>query len=586
MQPSTDNAHEHNGEELDLQVLTTSLRRRALPILLVSLLVGAAAYTLNKRQSPVYEAVSTVVASANDGGGNSVVNTSLVTAPQLPQGAVEQAVHSRGVVSDIINRLHRNTDLSSQQIRRLSASLQADLVADTWNNLSVEAKTDFQQAGTYSVRVKAGSPVEAEALANESVAALLAWDVGRAQRRIGRARSSLTAQLSALDTQLATSGRSSQDVATLIAARAQVVQNLAQVAVLEQAATGTLDPVAEAIAPNSAVSPKPLRNGLLTGLLSLLLLSGAAILFDLLRRRVYSEQDVSNLGLPLLGKLPQLSRRDLRGGLIEAARSGLLYMGSGFLRVNVLSQLPQNRPRRLVVSSARPGEGKSSVTAALATGIAASGLKVLIVDADLHRPTQPQVWHAFDHPVWHPVPSPHPEHSLPEQVQARAIYAEPAQTLSSALERLDAVQVMAVAENIDLLPAGRPLKDSSSVIGHPRLAEALKRWGEVYDVVLIDTPPLLVLSDALAFAAHTEGLILVIEAGITSASELERAARSVQGVGSRLLGVVLNKQRRGDDHSYGGYGYRYETTAPSAPVAVQTGNAPGLTSSGVASVRR
>ena len=80
-------------------------------------------------------------------------------------------------------------------------------------------------------------------------------------------------------------------------------------------------------------------------------------------------------------------------------------------------------------------------------------------------------------------------------------------------------------------------------------------------MVLIDTPPLLVLSDALAFAAYTEGLILVTEAGVTSSRELERAVNSVQTVGARLLGLVINKQTSREDSSYPGYGYRYD--APS-----------------------
>ncbi|WP_424949900.1 P-loop NTPase [Deinococcus sp.] len=545
-----------NAEDFEFQRLLASVRRHALPIVTAGLLAGGLSAYLSSRQAPVYEAVSTVVASRTDGSGNSVINTSLVAAPQLPQGAVEEALHSEGVVNDIIARLGKSTELNAAQIATLTATLQNDLIADRWGNLKVEAKTDSQQAGTYAIHTQGGSPLAARVLADQSVAALLAWDVGRAQRRIARARSGLEAQLGTLGTQLAAKQISAQDAATLTAARAQVVQNLAQVAVLEQAAFGTLDPVAEAIEPRSPVSPVPLKNGLLGALLALLLGSVVALLGDSLRRRIYGEQDISGSGLPLLGKLPLVSGPALRGGLIEAARSGALYMGAGFLRVNVMAQLAPGKPRRIVISSARPGEGKSSVTAALATGLAASGLKVLIVDADLHRPSQPQIWQAFGNPMWHLMPS-----CRLENIDPRRTMLEPAQTLSTGLDRLDEVQVLAVAENIDLLPAGRPMKDSSSVVGHARLPEALERWGEAYDVVLIDTPPLLVLSDALAFAAYTEGLILVTEAGVTTMQELERAMSSVQTVGARLLGLVLNKQTRREDNTYTSYADRYE--APS-----------------------
>ncbi len=548
-----------NAEDFEFQRVLSSVRRHALPIVTAGLLAGGLSAYLTSRQAPVYEAVSTVVASANNGGGNSVINTSLVAAPTLPQGAVEEAMHSEGVVNDIVARLKTTTELSAAQISRLSASLQNDLVTGNWKNLKVEAKVDSQQSGTYGVRVQAGSPAEARVLADQSVAALLAWDVGRAQRRIALARNALEAQLTAIGTQLSATGKSAQDVATLTAARAQVVQNLAQVAVLERAATGTLDPVAEAIEPNRPVSPNPLKNGLLGGLLALLLGGAVALVGDSARRRIYGEQDVSGSGLPLLGKLPLLNSSALRTGVIEAARSGPLYMGAGFLRVNIMAQLAPGKPRRIVVSSARPGEGKSSVTAILAAGLASSGMKVLIVDADLHRPSQPQVWQAFGNPMWHLMPS-----CRLENIDPRRTMLEPAQTLSTALDRLDEVQVLAVAENIDLLPAGRPMQDSGSVVGHPKLSEALERWGEAYDVVLIDTPPLLVLSDALAFAAYTEGLVLVTESGVTTARELERAVNSVQTVGTRLLGLVLNKQTRSEDSSYASYNYRYDLPAGSS----------------------
>ncbi len=171
-----------NAEDFEFQRVLMSVRRHALPILTAGLLAGGLTGYLTSRQAPVYEAVSTVVASRTDGSGNSVVNTSLVTAPQLPQGAVEQALHSEGVVNDIVARLRKNPDLEAGQADELAAALQADLVADRWTNLKVDAKTDYQQAGTYAIHVQAGTPTEARVLADESVAALLSWDVGRAQR--------------------------------------------------------------------------------------------------------------------------------------------------------------------------------------------------------------------------------------------------------------------------------------------------------------------------------------------------------------------------------------------------------------------
>ena len=131
-----------NAEDFEFQRVLASVRRHAWPIITAGLLAGGLSGYLSSRQAPVYSAVSSVVASRTDGSGNSIVNNSLVTAPQLPQGTVEQALHSQGVVNDIVARLKRNKELDAAQVRNLSSSLRADLVADRWTDLNVVAKTD------------------------------------------------------------------------------------------------------------------------------------------------------------------------------------------------------------------------------------------------------------------------------------------------------------------------------------------------------------------------------------------------------------------------------------------------------------
>ncbi|MFC4456257.1 polysaccharide biosynthesis tyrosine autokinase [Deinococcus sonorensis] len=556
------------NEDFDFPRLLMSVRRHALPILSAALLAGAGTYYLSSQQPPVYEAVSSAIASRPDTSGG-VVGSNLVSAPQLPQGAVDKAIHSRDVIEDIIRRLNDSTELSAPVKADLSRRLRSQLQGGSFPDLQVSALTDGQQAGIYELHVKAGTPVAARVLADTSLESLLAWDLGRAQRRIAQAKNSLQAQLDALTSQLgqrSTGPNASLEVQTLAAARAQVQQNLLQVRVLESAATGSLDTVSQAVEPNKSVSPRPVRSGVLAALLTLLLASGAALLTDSLRRRVHGEQDLAGYGVPFLGKLPRLSAADLKSGMVEAARSGSLYMGAGFLRVNLLSQLPAGKPRRIVVSSARPGEGKSSVTAVLAASLAASGLRVLVVDADMHRPSQPQLWRGFGNPLWRIMPS-----CRLNAIDPTKTLMDPAQTLPSALDRLDEVQVMAVAENIDLLPAGRPMKDSSGVIGHPRLAEALDRWGAAYDVVLIDTPPMLVLADAMAFAHLADGVVLVAEAGSTSGQEIQSALNNARVTGARILGIVLNKQVRSEDKgTYYDYSYRMEGSTPVRPAANDT----------------
>jgi capsular exopolysaccharide synthesis family protein len=528
------------ADEIDLRQVFSTLRRAALPILGATLLVGAATYGLSLRQPKVYASVSSVLA-AQDSSQNSLINNTLVTAPPLPQGAVEEAIHSRSVVDDVSARLQKS-GLDPLLIAHIQAVLTREIADQSFARLKVKARLDPQQRGVYEISGSAETPQAAQILTDAGVQALLAWDTARAQSGVKRARGSLEAQLRNLTDRIDALPAASVDQQSLIAARGQVAQNLAQVAVFEQAATGPLTLVAEANEPRNAVSPRPLRNAALALLLTLLLASGAALLMDSLRRRVNGAEDLMEFGHPVLAQLPALKSRALLNGVIQAARSGTLYEAVGFLRLNILNapRTSTRTPRRIVVSSSRPGEGKSSVTAILAEAFAISGLRVLLIDADLYRATQHQLWRAD--PVMN-IGVPPLLVSKPDVEGARPI---------------------SVAKNLDLIPAGSN-RNVAGVINSPSFPARLDRWTVGYDIVLIDTPPLVNVSDALALAALSDGLIFVVEAGQTREAEVERALQNIRVANVPLLGFVLNKHSN-PNSGYYGYSYTRNETNSAAKV--------------------
>nr|WP_183986114.1 polysaccharide biosynthesis tyrosine autokinase [Deinobacterium chartae] len=548
MQPPQTTTPPH--EELDLRRIFGVLRRYSLLIVTVTLGAAAGTYVVSRQQTPTFEAVSSVVAVRNETGNNLISNT-LVTAPPLPQGAVDEAVHSSTVVQDILSRLE-STLQDPVLLNTVRADLQAELARNSFERIQVKARLDPQQAGIYEIRASGETPAVAKALANAAVASLLQWDTDRATQRVSKARISLQEQLSALDLRLnQLRGANSQlDRQSLLQARSDVLQSLAQVAVLEKAATGTLTLVAEAVEPAQPVAPKPLRNAVLAGLLALLLSIGAVLLADALRRRITSEDDLTVFGLPVLGRLPRISPRSLRSGLLNSTQTGLMYEMVGFLRVNLLSQIQSQGVRRFAISSSRPSEGKSSVTAVLAQGLAASGKRVLIIDADLHRPSQQKLWdlHSRGRP-WRVLPGARKD-------------AEPARSLAAAVLNPHGAQALAVSQNVDLLPAaGNHKRDISQIIEHPDFQSLLDRWSAAYDVVLIDTPPILALSDTLTVARRTDGILMVVESGQTSLPELERAVSNARTAGSHLLGFVFNKVSR-TENAYYAYTYGYHDSDP------------------------
>lgn len=537
-----------SADQIDLRQVFGTLRRSAPLLLLAPALVAGGTYALTKRQAPTYEASASVIAVDND-AQNSLINNTLVTAPPLPQGAVEQVMRSRSLLNDVVGRLGK-TALSPALVGTIRRDLTQELAERDFTRFKVRARLDPQQRGVYELRAQAETPEAARLLAEAGVRSLIAWDNDRAKQGVIRSRQSLQEQLRSLTARLNATPPGNLERQSLVAARGQLLQNLSQVAVLETAASGTLVLVSEPVAPLSPVSPRPLRNAALAGLLALFLTAAGALLSDSLRRRVDGPADLLPLGLPLLGQLPLLRRRSLGEGFVQASRSGPLYESVGFLRINVLSLLPEGGQRRLVISSTYPGEGKSSVTAALAESLGASGLRVLVIDADLRRPTQLKVW-APERLATHPLPGTQP--GLP-----------PATTVPDMFLHPDAAHVTRVSPGVDLLPAGAPHRGGGGLLSQPAFRTHLDRWSQGYDYVLIDTPPMLSLPDTLAVAPYTDGVLLVVEGGKTRLADVERTLQNARVAKVKVLGLVLNKVARASS-TYYSYGYGVDGPEAEAP---------------------
>jgi capsular exopolysaccharide synthesis family protein len=530
------------ADQIDLRQVFGTLRRYAPWLLLVPVLASGGTYLLSKRQAPTYEASASVIAVDND-AQNSLINNTLVTAPPLPQGAVEQVMRSKSLLGNVITRLQQ-TDLDPALITTIRSDFAQELAAQRFVRFKVRARLDPQQRGVYELRAQGETPEAARVLAESGVEALIAWDNNRAKQGVMRSRESLQAQLQNLTARINATPSGSLEGQSLVAARGQVLQNLSQMAVLETAASGTLVLVAEPVAPRSPIAPRPLRNAALAGLLTLFLSAAGALLSDSLRRRVNGPEDLLPLGLPLLGQLPLLRRKNLENGLVQASRSGPLYESIGFLRINVQSLLQDGVHRRLVVSSSYPSEGKSSVTAALAESLGATGLKILVIDADLRRPTQMKVW-APDQMELRPLPG--TDSTLP-----------PASTLTEMVLRPEAAHAIQVSANVHLLPAGTPHRGDSAagLLNQPAFRSCLDRWSQAYDFVLIDTPPMLSLPDTLAVAPYTDGVLLVIEDGKARLADVERTLQNARVANVSVVGLVLNKVSRSSSGYYN-YGYGY-----------------------------
>lgn len=536
------------SEDADVRRTLSTLRRCAPLILTSALLAGSVAALLAACQPATYQASSSLIA-LRDVGGSAAVRGSVYAAPPLPRGAAEQAIRTPAVLGGVLTAIGRS-DLPAGDREALRGAVAGQL-RGAGGPLQVTARGSGADTGVYDVQATAPTPQGARLLADAGVTALVAWDTGRARQDLAARRANLERQFGVLGDQLAavagaTTARAQLTRQTAQEARTQVLGYLAQLTALEQSATGSLSRLSVATLPATPVSPRPLRSGLVAGLLGLLLASGAAVLFDRARRRIYGAPDLEGWGAPLLGQLPALRGA---GPLAAASGEGTWRQALGFVRVNLLSQTtppePGGPPRRIVLTSPHRTGGQTAVTAALATALAAAGERVLVVDLETGPPEQTQagLW-GLARPLHRP-----------------------------AAEGPEAMTGIPVAPGVELLPAAALRRPGGAL----DLA-ALDRWlaghAAAYDTVLFDAPALEVSPDALTLGQQVGGqraggLVLLAVPGLTTQEQLRGALTLAHTAQVRVLGTLLNarpvqRDRRG---SAGGADLRAPGRLPGEAVA-------------------
>jgi capsular exopolysaccharide synthesis family protein len=293
-------------------------------------------------------------------------------------------------------------------------------------------------------------------------------------------------------------------------------------------------PIEAAALPTTPVSPQPIRNLGLGLVLGLLLGFGYAMVRNVLDRRLRTPEaveerfDVNVVGVvpsaPILGHGPR-DRAQIALAQTPAADEGGAGEAFRKLRTNLTYMDVDNPPRVIVVTSPRPGDGKSTVSMNLAVAIAASGQSVVLVDADLRRPTVATSL------------------GLVEGVGLTDV-------LVGRIGVEDALQQSDVDENLAILAAGRVPPNPSELLGSKAMGSLVAELAEK-SMVILDAPPLLPVTDAAVLTARADGALVVISARQTVDSELGTALGHLEAVNGRALGVIFNKvPRKGADAGY------------------------------------
>ena len=486
--------------------------------LLLSLLVAGVAafivYRVSQSEDKVYESQSTVLA-AQTNPEFGLGGVTLFTAPPLDVSAYRSAALSDPVIIDALTAMGV-TEIGQTQIKQLR------------NKLNVRTE-DTKTSSLLYVQVQDETPEGASEKANAMARAIVDWDKKRALESLSVLIVSLEEQIEALNEQirsLQASGAPTDQVDGRITLRAQKQENLSFARTLSASATGLLSVLQPASPSSNPVSPRPVFNATLAFMLGLLATYGLLLLRNALDTRLRSVEDLANVsGLPVLAEFPKL-QRDNRHLPREA---------SSYLRTNLLFSTADVHPKVFLVTSAQSEEGKSSVSLSLAESFVRNGYQTLLIDADLRKPVI-----ASEYKI-----SPINQPSLEECLR------NPYGSFKAA------VVAISPKQHLYVMPTFHPAPQASELLSRS-FRDCLEKWRQEYDVIIIDSAPVLAVADALTISPFCTGTLLVTNQQKTDRRQVRVTVDLLKRIGVRMLGIAATHVNKEAGHgSRYGYGYGY-----------------------------
>lgn len=317
-----------------------------------------------------------------------------------------------------------------------------------------------------------------------------------------------------------------------------------------RALTRPVELVQPATPPSSPSSPKPVRNALIGGAAGLLLSLLLVTLRTVLDRRLRDPNEISQLaGSPVLTSIRDeaLGQVNLGGQDEEAERDLEAFR---VLRTNLDYLDIDSKVKTVLITSPLPSEGKSTVAASLAVAQAIGNRRTLLVECDLRRPVLADRWGTdrtpglTDYLVGHAEPQ-DIVRTMPLPVTSANGNGEPA---------ADGMPVPTVA----VIPAGSAAPRPAELLDSERFATFLREVSEVYDVVILDSPPLLPVGDTLELVQGVDAVVLCVRAHQTTRDDVRAALRALDKLPQRPRGIVVTGLRKPDEsygYYYGSYAY-------------------------------
>jgi len=518
---------------VELRDYLNVIRVRRGVIILATFIVTAVALAVALIQPKVFSAQAKVLISEKDTGA-AIFGTVLPELSSQPERALQTQV-----------QLVEVRPIAEQTIKKLGLAIAPD---DLLEHVDVQG---VGQTNVIAISADADSAKGASEIANTMADEYVIASRERKRASIKEAADEVEERLEQAREEILALGRKIQESGTSDELTAQLAiatgtyttlaEKLEQLRINERLESGSGTVVEAAVVEITPISPKPLRNAGIGALVGFVLGIAMAFLYEYLDNTIKSTEDAEKVyGAPVLGIVPleKIEKGRKRQLTIIEAPGSSAAEAYRVLRNSLDFINFEHDMKTLLVTSATPGEGKSTVSANLAASLAQTGKKVVLVSCDFRRPTTDQFFDV-------------------NNLIGLSDVLLGTHSLKTALQHAGDEQLL-------VLTAGKMPPNPSELLGSAKMKDVIDSLEEWADWVIIDTPPILAVADPVSVARWVDGVLMVSQAGESTREAALKGVELLGKVGARVIGVAVwgldeTKNKPGYGYGYGYYtgGYYY-----------------------------
>ncbi len=525
---------------MELKQYASLLWRWAWMIVLATILAAGAAYITSSIQVPVYQSSTELLIDQAPNSQTSDYTDILISERQARTYA--QLITNRPVLEETLERLGDGISVGA-----FKGAIDVQLIRDTQ---------------LINVSVEHTSPVKAAELANMLVIVFAEENAKLQTSRFDASKVSLSLELDTVEIQIQDTEIAINELGTprteaeisefellsskmtqYEASRTALFQSFEELRLAEAQSVSNVVQVEPATIPTSPIRPRVLMNTVLAGVVGAMLAVGTVFLIEYLDDTVKSTEEASQaLGLPIIGFFARYEDIEDDKPIVVSEPRSPISEAFRSLRTNIQFAGVDKPIRTLLVTSPGLSEGKTTVAANLAIVLAQGGKKVLLLDADMRKP---RIHRIMD---------------LPNKLGLSEFFKHPTRDLRSAVQQWGDAY-------LDVVTSGKVPPNPAELLGSKRMSQILEMFKGKYDYVVIDSPPVGVVTDPTVLSARVDGTLLVVEpnktklgAAIAAMEQLRRAEANVIGVVFNNVSIKRAGYYTGYDSGYYYYQYAYSYT--------------------------